>query len=95
MRSLLRFSVFTLALLVASEAFSFECCWKPFVYQQTMPTPVVQQNYPVGYYYFPVIIQPVVVPVVVRPIIQEYYVPRVEYTMTPVIRYDLHRVYKY
>jgi hypothetical protein len=94
MNSLLRFSIFTLALLVASEAFSFECCWKPFV-QQTMPTPVIQQNYPVGYYYFPVIIQPVVVPMVIRPVIQEYYVPRVEYYVTPVIHYNLHRVYKY
>jgi hypothetical protein len=94
MRNLLRFSIFTLALLVASEAFSFECCWKPVVRQPVPPT-MVQQNYPVGYYYFPVIIQPVVVPMVIRPVIQEYYVPRVEYYVTPVIHYDLHRVYKY
>ena len=94
MRNLLTASVFILTLLVASEAFSFECCWKPMV-RQVIPPPVVQQNYPVGYYYFPVIIQPVIVPVVVRPVIQEYYVPRVEYYVTPVIHYDLHRVYKY
>jgi len=94
MKNLLRFSVFTLVLLVASEAFSFECCWRPMVRQVVSP-PVVQQNYPVGYYYVPVIVQPVVVPVVVRPVIQEYIVPRVEYSVTPIIYYDLHRVYRY
>jgi hypothetical protein len=94
MKNLLRFSVFTLALLVASEAFSFECCWRPMSHV-VVPPPVVQPMYPVGYYYFPVIVQQVVVPVVVRPVIQEYVVPRVEYSVTPIIHYDLHRVYRY
>jgi hypothetical protein len=94
MKNLLTASVFILSLLVASEAFSFECCWRPMV-RQSVPLTVVQQNYPVGYYYFPVIIQPVVVPVVIRPVIQEYVVPRVEYSVTPIIHYDLHRVYRY
>lgn len=94
MANLLRFSIFTLALLVASEAFSFDCCWRPVPRVMVTP-PVVQQIYPVGYYYVPVIVQPVIVPIVVRPVIQEYYVPRVEYYVTPIIHYDLHRVYKY
>ena len=93
MKKLITFSLVCLTLLLSSEVSAFECFCK-HNQQQAINIPVVQYvPAPVTYYYYytPVIVQPVVI----RPIIQEVRVPRVEYLITPVINYEYHRIYRY
>ena len=95
MKKLLVFSTVCLSLLLSSEVSAFECFWR-HNQQQVVNVPVIQYVVaPVQYYYVPVVVQQAAVPVVIRPIVQEYVVPRVEYLVTPVINYEYHRVYRY